>query len=165
MRFWIVFLLYMIFRACYQRQQVSSRRFVLMAARHFNSAFRPQTNNANNGHQIRVTLNDLPKSNVFTSQLPPDPDFPTPQISFKSAREDLGPRIVKGALYTYIRPEGIEDPELLAVSHGAMKDIGLVDGEEETQNFKDLVAGNKIFWDPNTTEGIYPWAQCYGGIN
>ena len=165
MRFWITFLLYMIFRALYQRQQTHSRRLVLMAARQLNGACRPHMSFANKDDRNGVTLKDLPKSNVFTSQLPPDPEFPTPQISFKSAREDLGPRIVKGALYTYVRPEGIQDPELLGISHGAMRDIGLIDGEEEKQDFKDLVAGNKIFWDPNTTEGVYPWAQCYGGID
>lgn len=135
-----------------------------MATRQMNGAYRHHRNIAYDDNHTGATLRDLPKSNVFTSQLPPDHDFATPQISFKSAREDLGPRIVKGALYTYVRPEGIEDPELLAISHGAMKDIGLVDGEEETQDFKDLVAGNKILWDPDTGEGIYPWAQCYGGI-
>ena len=136
-----------------------------MATRQLNGAFRPKMNGANKADQLGVTLNDLPKSNVFTSQLPPDPDFPTPQTSFKSARKDLGPRIVKGALYTYVRPEGTEDPELLAVSHRAMEDIGLIEGEEETPEFKDLVAGNKMFWDADVTEGIYPWAQCYGGKN
>lgn len=155
----------MIFRCLCQRRQVSSRRLVLMAPRQLNGAFRPKMNGANKDDRIGVTLNNLPKSNVFTSQLPPDPNFPTPQISFKAIREDLGPRIVKGALYTYVRPEGIEGPELLAVSHGAMKDIGLIEGEEETQDFRDLVAGNKILWDPDVSEGIYPWAQCYGGTN
>lgn len=155
----------MILRALYQHQQISSRRLVHMATRQLNGACGPRLNGARKDDQNGVTLKDLPKSNVFTSQLPPDPEFPTPQISFKSPREALGPRIVKGALYTYVRPEGIDDPELLAVSHGAMKDIGLIDSEEKTQDFKDLVAGNKIFWDPETTNGIYPWAQCYGGTN
>ena len=109
------------------------------------------------------TLEDLPKSNVFTTKLPPDPKFKTPSLSYKATRENLGPRMVRGALYTYVRPEGTESPELLAVSHSAMRDIGLKEGEEKTQDFKDLVAGNKIFWDPETETGIYPWAQCYGG--
>ena len=71
--------------------------------------------------------------------------------------------MVKGALYTYVRPEGVETPELLGVSKRAMKDIGLREGEEMTEEFKELVAGNKIMWDNETKEGIYPWAQCYGG--
>lgn len=165
MKFWIGFLLYMILRALHRRQQILSRRLVLMATHQLNGASRPHIDGGIKDEQNGVTLKDLPKSNVFTSHLPPDPEFQTPQISFKSAREDLGPRMVKGALYTYVRPEGIEDPELLAVSHRAMRDIGLIEGEEETLDFRNLVAGNKIFWDPDTAEGIYPWAQCYGGIN
>lgn len=164
MNFNILFLLYMLLRTLYQRQQILSRRLVHMAASQLNGVYRHQQDdrirNENNG----VTLNDLPKSNIFTTYLPPDPEFPTPIVSFKAPREDLGPRNVKGALYTYVRPEGIDHPELLAVSHRAMKDIGLREGEEETQVFKDLVAGNKIFWDPESEQGIYPWAQCYGGI-
>lgn len=71
--------------------------------------------------------------------------------------------MVKGALYTYVRPEGSDKAELLGVSKRAMKDIGLKEGEETTEEFKELVAGNKIMWDSETKEGIYPWAQCYGG--
>lgn len=71
--------------------------------------------------------------------------------------------MVKGALYTFVRPEGTKDSELLCVSKAAMRDIGLMEGVENTNEFKELVAGNKIFWDEKTGEGIYPWAQCYGG--
>lgn len=73
--------------------------------------------------------------------------------------------MVKGALYTYVKPEETENPELLGISHNAMRDLGLKEGDEETQEFKDLVAGNKICWDNETETGIYPWAQCYGGIH
>ena len=110
-----------------------------------------------------VSIQDLPKSDNFTAHLPPDPEYRTPSDSFDAPREDLGPRLVKGALYTFVRPEITENPELLAVSHTALKDIGLKEGEEETQDFKALVAGNKFFWDKDTKSGIYPWAQCYGG--
>jgi uncharacterized protein YdiU (UPF0061 family) len=76
----------------------------------------------------------------------------------------LGPRLVKGALYTYVRPEISHSPELLAVSPRAMKDLGLVEGEETSVEFKSVVAGNNIIsWDDSKEEGIYPWAQCYGG--
>lgn len=71
--------------------------------------------------------------------------------------------MVKGALYTYVRPEESKDPELLGVSNMAMSDIGLKDGEENTEEFKSMVAGNRIFWNEDREEGIYPWAQCYGG--
>ena len=120
-------------------------------------------NGASNGAYAGVPLQELPKSNVFTSTLPPDPQYPSPSSSHRAPREDLGPRMVKGALYTYVRPETSESPELLGISRTAMEDIGLKDQEEETQDFKQLVSGNKIYWDEKTNEGIYPWAQCYGG--
>ena len=120
-------------------------------------------NGGSNGDILGVSLRDLPKSNTFTSVLPPDPEFRTPTISHNASREQLGPRIVKGALYTFVRPEGTEEPELLGISRTAIRDIGLKEGEEATEDFKALVAGNKLFWDKSTKEGIYPWAQCYGG--
>lgn len=109
------------------------------------------------------TLATIPKSNTFTSKLPPDPAFETPKQSHDAPREALGPRIVKGAMYTYVRPEPAEEPELLGVSPRAMEDLGLQPGEEETEDFVNLVAGNKIFWNEENG-GVYPWAQCYGGI-
>ncbi|KAI9874148.1 MAG: hypothetical protein M1830_010135, partial [Pleopsidium flavum] len=123
------------------------------------------TNGTSNGNNQSsgVSLDDLPKSNIFTSSLPPDPTFPTPAASHTAPRQALGPRMVKGALYTYVRPEKSKEPELLAVSERAMRDIGLKPGEEKTEEFKKLVAGNKIFWDDQSEKGIYPWAQCYGG--
>lgn len=109
-----------------------------------------------------VSLAGLPKSNVFTSKLPPDPAFETPESSHEAPRETLGPRMVKGALFTYVRPEPVDGPELLDVSPRAMKDLGLKPGEEQTPQFKALVAGNEIWWNEEQG-GIYPWAQCYGG--
>lgn len=109
-----------------------------------------------------LSLADLPKSNVFTSKLPPDPAFETPEVSHNAPREALSPRIVRGAMYTFVRPEPAEEPELLGVSPKAMEDIGLRKGEEQTSEFKALVAGNKILWDEQSG-GVYPWAQCYGG--
>ena len=124
------------------------------------------SNTATNGTSPSFTLRDLPKSNVFTSNLPPDPNLPTPADSHKASRETLGPRLVKGALYTYVRPEITQSPELLAVSERAMKDLGLKPGEEQTEEFKQVMAGNLIIaWSEETRKGIYPWAQCYGGEN
>lgn len=121
------------------------------------------TTGSNNGTFRGVSLQELSKSNVFTSNLPSDDAFKTPTASHKAPRGDLGPRMVKGALYTYVRPEETKNAELLGVSKTAMKDIGLLHGQENTEDFKKTVAGNKIFWDENSGEGIYPWAQCYGG--
>lgn len=65
-------------------------------------------------------------------------------------------------MYTYVRPEEAEEPELLGVSPRAMMDIGLQPDQEHTDDFRSLVAGNKILWNEEEG-GIYPWAQCYGG--
>ena len=111
-----------------------------------------------------VSLSSLPKSNTFTSNLPPDQKFPTPQSSHKASRDQLGPRAVTKALYTYVRPEKTEQPQILGVSRRAMRDIGLADGEEKSEEFKQLAGGNRMFWDEEKEEGIYPWAQCYGGM-
>ena len=124
---------------------------------------RLSTTPLNGNVRSRSSLADLPKSNVFTTKLPPDPDFPSPAVSHQAPRDELGPRMVKNALYTFVRPERAENAELLAVSHAALRNIGLNDGEETTAEFQDLVAGNKIFWNDTDEEGIYPWAQCYGG--
>ncbi|KOC14566.1 YdiU domain protein [Aspergillus flavus AF70] len=110
----------------------------------------------------RVSLEELPKSNIFTAKLPPDPAFETPKISHGAPREALGPRLVKGALYTFVRPEPAKETELLDVSPKAMADLGLKSGEELTPQFKAVVSGNHFFWTENSG-GIYPWAQCYGG--
>ncbi|KAJ5937140.1 hypothetical protein N7454_004795 [Penicillium verhagenii] len=108
------------------------------------------------------SLADLPKSNVFTSKLPSDPAFETPESSHGAPRETLGPRMVKGALFTYVRPERTEAPELLGVSPKAMEDLGIKADEAKTAQFQALVSGNEICWNEEQG-GIYPWAQCYGG--
>lgn len=113
-----------------------------------------------------VTLAALPKSWHFTSSLPADQLFPTPADSHKAPREDLGPRQVRNALFTWVRPETQKEPELLAVSPAAMRDLGLAQSEAETEEFKETVVGNRIQgWDSETLSGPgYPWAQCYGGF-
>ena len=117
-----------------------------------------------NGSFSGTTLRNLPKSAVFTSHLPADDAFPTPKDSHNALRDELGPRLVKGALFTYVRPEGTEDPELLCVSKAALGDIGISSDEARSEEFKQAVAGNLVIaYDSEKHEGIYPWAQCYGG--
>ena len=120
-------------------------------------------NGTGDGRKGASTLADLPKSNVFTQNLPADDRFPRPADSYKASRQALGPRLVKGALFTYVRPEEKEDTELYGVGETAMLDVGLKPGEEKTQDFQQLVSGNRIQWDPKNETGVYPWAQCYGG--
>jgi uncharacterized protein YdiU (UPF0061 family) len=111
-----------------------------------------------------TSLAALPKSWTFTSSLPPDEKFPTPAASHKTLREDIKPRMVKGALFTWVRPEDAKDPELLSVSPAALKDLGIAEAEIKSEEFKQTVAGNKLQgWDAEKEEGGYPWAHCYGG--
>ncbi|KAK2801073.1 hypothetical protein FQN50_007881 [Emmonsiellopsis sp. PD_5] len=117
---------------------------------------------AGNEGATGLALDELPKTNNFTSKLPPDPAFETPESSHNAPRETLGPRLVKGALFTYVCPEPTQRPELLSVSPRALKDIGLREEEEKSPQFREFVSGNKIFWNPDKG-GVYPWAQCYGG--
>lgn len=110
------------------------------------------------------TLEELPKTWRFTEALPADAKFPTPGDSYKTARDEITPRTVQKALFTWVRPETQEDPELLGTSSAALRDLGIRPGEETTDDFRQFVAGNKLYgWDEEKLEGGYPWAQCYGG--
>lgn len=133
-------------------------RLAQMASSHLHNG---HSNGASSTSSL-ATLSDLPKSSNFTAKLPADPAFPTPKDSHQTPRPKLGPRMVKDALFTYVRPELIEEHEILGTSLNALRDIGLKDGEQDTLHFQDVVAGNKFFWDEEKG-GIYPWAQCYGG--
>lgn len=110
-------------------------------------------------------MKDLPKSWHFTDSLPPDKLFPKPADSHKTPRDQIGPRQVRDAIFTWVRPAKQEDPELLSVSPAALRDLGIKPGEEKTDEFRQFVAGNKLYgWDEEKLEGGYPWAQCYGGF-
>jgi uncharacterized protein YdiU (UPF0061 family) len=112
-----------------------------------------------------ASLADLPKSWHFTEALPADSLFPSPADSHKTPRGQIGPRQVRDALFTWVRPVEQKEPELLAVSPAALRDLGIKGGEEDTEDFKQLVAGNKLYgWDQEKLQGGYPWAQCYGGF-
>lgn len=116
------------------------------------------------------SLASLPKSWHFPSSLPPDPLFPTPADSHQTPRDQIRPRQVRGALYTWVRPEPQSRAELLAVSPAAFRDLGLSLSEAKTDLFLQTAVGNHIWgWDENHPEGgsgehRYPWAQCYGGF-
>ena len=122
----------------------------------------------NGGEQKNFSIVDLPKTNTFTRKLPADAEYPTPADSHKAERSKLGPRLVKSAAYTYVRPDPIVKPELLGVSKTALKDLAIDPESVDTEDFKETVAGNRIVTledgkEPED-EGIYPWAQCYGGF-
>ncbi|KAI3397072.1 hypothetical protein diail_11308 [Diaporthe ilicicola] len=111
------------------------------------------------------TLATLPKSWRFTSQLPPDPLFPTPADSHKTPRDRISPRQVRGGLFTWVRPETQADPELLAVSPASLRDLNIKPAEAATDGFRHWAAGNVLLgWDEERLTGGYPWAQLYGGF-
>ncbi|CEI69001.1 unnamed protein product [Fusarium venenatum] len=149
-------------RAVPRSQPVSHLRRIKQMATHIsngNGALSPAS-----GYE-GAALEDLPKSWHFTESLPADSIFPTPADSHKTPRDQIGPRQVRNAIYTWVRPEEQKDPELLAVSPAALRDLGIKSGEETTDNFRQMVAGNKLYgWDEEKLEGGYPWAQCYGGF-
>ncbi|KAK5096958.1 hypothetical protein LTR70_006285 [Exophiala xenobiotica] len=115
-----------------------------------------------------TTLSEIKKTNNFTSHLPTDQAFPTPVDAQNAPRNKLGPRMVRNALFTYVPPMPAEEPELLGVSKAALRSIGLSEDQADSDEFKQVVAGNKFYWkengDDKQGEGIYPWAQCYGGF-
>jgi uncharacterized protein YdiU (UPF0061 family) len=111
-----------------------------------------------------ASISDIPKTWKFTSSLPPDSQYPTPKASHETPRDEFEPRQVPGALFTWIRPEEAKEPELLAVSPTALRDLGIRARDEKTEEFLQTVAGNKLHgWDEEKLEGGYPWAQRYGG--
>ena len=112
-----------------------------------------------------VSVADLPKSWHFTDVLPRDSHFATPAASHQTPRDQIRPRQVRGALFTWVRPEESKNPELLAVSPAALRDIGIDPETVDTEDFRQFVAGNRLFgWDEAEQKGGYPWAQCYGGF-
>ena len=161
------------------RPQAPRTRLALMASHLHNSTTGAGLTNGRPGNDQKThTIRDLPKSNNFTSHLPSDPQFPTPAASHSTERSKLGPRMVREALYTYVRPDPPSKYELLATSPAALRDLG-IDASSVTRDseFGDTVSGTKILtWDEQEAlskasppeeqqrkEQIYPWAQCYGG--
>ena len=142
--------------------RTSTRRLAQMANQISNG-----TNGHVNGNEKTHSIRDLPKSNNFTRKLPPDPEYPTPASSHAAERAKLGPRVVRNAAYTYVRPVAFKRSELVGVSKAALKDLAIDPASVETEDFKDAVAGNKIITiegkDEPGEEDLYPWAQCYGG--
>ncbi|KAI7106159.1 UPF0061-domain-containing protein, partial [Hortaea werneckii] len=125
------------------------------------------SSSAANGSQQTFSIRDLPKSNSITQKLPPDAQYPTPASSHNEERQKLGPRLVRNAAFTYVRPDTFGRTELAGVSKAALRDLAIDPASVETDDFKDTVAGRKIITledgqEPKETD-IYPWAQCYGG--
>jgi uncharacterized protein YdiU (UPF0061 family) len=105
------------------------------------------------------SLADIPKSHTFTDHLPPDPAIPTPDAATEKAALTHSPRVVRDALYTFVKPEPADRYELLATSPACFNTLRLDPGEAGSEIFGKLVSGNDVpFYKDH-----HPWAQCYGG--
>ncbi|RIA87260.1 hypothetical protein C1645_297415 [Glomus cerebriforme] len=105
------------------------------------------------------TLDNLKKSFVFIKRLPVDEVTPSPE-SFPVESQRIS-RPVKKAAFTYVVPEPVKEPKLLAIAEKAAKEILCLDinnwSEEHKAKFLEVVSGNRI------AEGTFPWSHCYGG--
>lgn len=112
-----------------------------------------------------TTIEEIPKTWSFTSNLPPDPLYPTPKSSHETERRKLGPRTVKSALYTFVRPAPTQDPQLLATSAAALHDLNIESSSSKSPGFLSVVSGNTVlgYDESDSSSKAYPWAQCYGG--
>src|SRR5271169_568469 len=143
--------------SCFQRIRCRPQSILIVQASSFSTSTTTTTFKMN-GHSSwsGVSLSDLPKSNTFTTHLPPDPLIPTPQASKDATPQQLRvSRPVKSALFTWVAPETNENHQLLATSWKAVRDLGLKTDEVETKDFLDLVSGNKIY------EEHYPWGRIH----
>ena len=123
--------------------------------------------NGASGEHKTFSIADLPKTNTFTQKLPPDQQYPDPASSHNEDRKKLGPRLVKNAAYTFVRPDPYEKNELVGVSKAALRDLSIDPNSTQSDDFKDTVSGKRIITledgkDPGEKD-VYPWAQCYGG--
>ncbi|KAK9470128.1 uncharacterized protein V1510DRAFT_370893 [Dipodascopsis tothii] len=111
-----------------------------------------------------TTLAALPKGHSFTSKLPAESELPTPSdaaTAESTSPELFRPRIVRDGAFAYVKPAKHDAAQatVVAVSPTAMRDLGLAWSEAGTAEFRDFVIGNRTWAD----DGIYPWAQAYGG--
>lgn len=84
-------------------------------------------------------------NNTFTKELPADPMIEN-QV-----------RQVHNACFSYVNPTPCSAPKLLHYSTAMLDEIGLEPNDAMSDDFLQLVSGNKIF--PDTQ----PYAMCYGG--
>ncbi len=83
--------------------------------------------------------------NTFTKNLPADPIL-------KNDR-----RQVEGAVFSYTEPKKTKAPKVIHTSPEMLYALGISEKEVQSDFFRDVVTGNKIY--PNTQ----PFAMCYGG--
>jgi len=81
----------------------------------------------------------------FTQSLPAD------------SNEENFPRQVMNACFSFVQPKVMMNPKMIIYSKEVAADINLDNEYCESQNFIDIMTGNKL------AEGSKPYAMCYGG--
>jgi len=84
-------------------------------------------------------------SHRYTESLPGDPDH------------SRAPRIVEGAAFSYVDPDPVSHPHLLAWSDALGDSLGISRPTAEDDTWLQILSGNARW--PGTT----PYANCYGG--
>ena len=90
-------------------------------------------------------LQGLQFDNRFTRELPADPE-----------RENYR-RQVTEACYSFVQPQQIPDPQLVACSQELVKTLGLSEQSCQSSEFTQVFSGNSLLTD------MQPYAMCYGG--
>jgi uncharacterized protein YdiU (UPF0061 family) len=106
---------------------------------------------------ITTNLESFCKSsdNSFTSCLVAEATFEEVQNNRQELQ--LCPREVKNSHFSYVLPEPVKDPFLIAISKSCSVDIGLDPEEAKRKEFIELFSGNKLL--PGFDQ---PWASVYG---
>ena len=92
-----------------------------------------------------MTLDELTFDNRFTRELPGDPE----PANYR--------RQVTGACYSRVTPVQVRAPRLVAHSREMAAELRLSDRSVASDGFARVFAGNAV------TEGMDPFAMCYGG--
>jgi len=88
---------------------------------------------------------DFHFDNKFVRELPADPET------------DNHRRQVLGACYSFVKPQQVKAPELVAYSKEMAAELGLTEAECHSEQFTRVFVGNELL------PGMEPHAQCYGG--
>ncbi len=84
-------------------------------------------------------------SDTFNKELPADPN------------KNNTRRQVHHACFSYVTPRVPSAPKIIHTSKEMLEEIGLKNGDEETEHFKNIFSGAEIL------ENTQPYAMCYGG--
>lgn len=90
-------------------------------------------------------MKNLTIKSEFTDNLPAD------KILENTRRQ------VENAAYSYVNPKQTSNPKVVHTSKEMASELGILEKDLNTDFFRDIVTGNKIY--PNTK----PFAMCYAG--